>query len=304
MKRIQFRGDPGGVAFHQRRAAAAWRCALDGGVATPLAINLAAIGEAPRPSTHRLQGAGVHLPVRRQRLRQHRRSLRREQLRAVPDHPHAGSTLPHDTLLPSDAQRRRCPAGLQIALAPELTGLKSLWDPGRLAVQLNVGPLIQPTTLAQYQSAAQRPLPPKLFSHNDQQSVWQSNGPKARRWAGADARRHHAEQRQRRPSPASTRPATRCSCRARARCSTRSSPAARSRSPPCRRRSTARSLLRRAQGPDHRAAQRNCSRTNTPSSRAVRSRGELSSALAGAEPRPPVRQRQSARRSSSRSWRA
>ena len=48
----------------------------------------------------------------------------------------------------------------------------------RLAVQLNVGPLIQPTTLAQYLSTNRvaNPLPPKLFSHNDQQSVWQSNG--------------------------------------------------------------------------------------------------------------------------------
>ena len=66
---------------------------------------------------------------------------------------------------------------LQYALAPQLTGLKTLWDAGKLAVQLNVGPLIQPTTLAQYQSTNRvvNPLPPKLFSHNDQQSVWQSN---------------------------------------------------------------------------------------------------------------------------------
>ena len=68
--------------------------------------------------------------------------------------------------------------GLQYALAPQLVGLKSLFDAGRLAIQLNVGPLIQPTTLAQYQSSnrAANPLPPKLFSHNDQQSVWQSDG--------------------------------------------------------------------------------------------------------------------------------
>ena len=67
---------------------------------------------------------------------------------------------------------------LQYALAPQLTGLKSLFDAGRLAIQLNVGPLIQPTTLAQYQSSNRtaNPLPPKLFSHNDQQSVWQSDG--------------------------------------------------------------------------------------------------------------------------------
>ncbi len=68
--------------------------------------------------------------------------------------------------------------GLQYALAPQLGGLKSLFDAGRLAIQLNVGPLIQPTTLAQYRSSNKvaNPLPPKLFSHNDQQSVWQSNG--------------------------------------------------------------------------------------------------------------------------------
>ena len=67
---------------------------------------------------------------------------------------------------------------LQYALNPALAGLKGLWDAGRLAVQLNVGPLIQPTTLAQYLSTNKvlNPLPPKLFSHNDQQSVWQSNG--------------------------------------------------------------------------------------------------------------------------------
>ncbi len=64
---------------------------------------------------------------------------------------------------------------LQYALAPELVGLKSLFDQGRLAIQLNVGPLLVPTTLAQYQ-AQSVPLPPKLFSHNDQQSVWQSLG--------------------------------------------------------------------------------------------------------------------------------
>ena len=44
---------------------------------------------------------------------------------------------------------------------------------GRLAVLANVGTLIQPTTKAQYQ-AKSVPLPPNLFSHNDQQSTWQA----------------------------------------------------------------------------------------------------------------------------------
>lgn len=68
---------------------------------------------------------------------------------------------------------------IQYALAPEMTGIKGLWDQGRAAVQLNVGPLIVPLTLAQYQAgnSTAHPIPPKLFSHNDQQSTWQSDGP-------------------------------------------------------------------------------------------------------------------------------
>jgi len=77
------------------------------------------------------------------------------------------------------------PAGRQYALAPQLAPLKALFDSGQLAIQLNVGPLQQPTTLAQYQ-ARSVPLPPKLFSHNDQQSVWQSSAAEGsiRGWGG------------------------------------------------------------------------------------------------------------------------
>jgi uncharacterized protein (DUF1501 family) len=87
----------------------------------------------------------------------------------------ARAALAPTALTPSNGQVLT--DNLQYALAPQLTGLKSIWDAGRLAVQLNVGPLIKPTTLAQYQSTNRvlNPLPPKLFSHNDQQSVWQSN---------------------------------------------------------------------------------------------------------------------------------
>ena len=75
--------------------------------------------------------------------------------------------------------------GTQYALAPELAPLKPLWDSGQLAVQLNVGPLLQPTTLAQY-NARSVPLPPKLFSHNDQVSIWQSDRPEGAKtgWGG------------------------------------------------------------------------------------------------------------------------
>jgi uncharacterized protein (DUF1501 family) len=67
---------------------------------------------------------------------------------------------------------------LQYALAPALTSLVPLWNAGKCAIQLNVGPLVVPLTLAQYESNDRNlyPLPPRLFSHNDQQSVWQSLG--------------------------------------------------------------------------------------------------------------------------------
>jgi uncharacterized protein (DUF1501 family) len=66
--------------------------------------------------------------------------------------------------------------GLQYAIAPELAPLLPLFDAGKLGVMLNVGTLVQPTTKDQYISGA-TPLPPRLFSHNDQQSVWQSSSP-------------------------------------------------------------------------------------------------------------------------------
>jgi uncharacterized protein (DUF1501 family) len=66
--------------------------------------------------------------------------------------------------------------GMQYALAPELAPLLPIFTAGRMGVMLNVGTLVQPTTKAQY-TAGNVPLPPRLFSHNDQQSVWQSSSP-------------------------------------------------------------------------------------------------------------------------------
>jgi uncharacterized protein (DUF1501 family) len=65
---------------------------------------------------------------------------------------------------------------LEYALAPKLTRMKSLFAAGKMAPLLNVGPLVVPLTLAQYENNA-NPRPAKLFSHNDQQSTWQSSGP-------------------------------------------------------------------------------------------------------------------------------
>ena len=68
------------------------------------------------------------------------------------------------------------PGGRQYALAPTMKSLIPLFDSGRLAVALNVGTLVQPTTKTQYQQNAVK-LPPKLFSHNDQQSYFQASNP-------------------------------------------------------------------------------------------------------------------------------
>ncbi len=66
--------------------------------------------------------------------------------------------------------------GRQFALAPNLAPLIPVFNAGRLAVALNVGSLVQPTSKTNYQNKSV-PLPPKLFSHNDQQSFWQSSSP-------------------------------------------------------------------------------------------------------------------------------
>jgi uncharacterized protein (DUF1501 family) len=62
------------------------------------------------------------------------------------------------------------------ALPPELSGMKSLFDEGTAALVGNVGPLIEPTNRDRL-SAGGIVLPPRLFSHNDQQSLWQSSSP-------------------------------------------------------------------------------------------------------------------------------
>ncbi|MYM67538.1 DUF1501 domain-containing protein [Pseudoduganella sp. FT55W] len=64
-------------------------------------------------------------------------------------------------------------SGRSFALHPAMASLKAVFDGGRAAIVANVGTLVQPTTLAQYKADSVA-LPPKLFSHNDQQAVWQS----------------------------------------------------------------------------------------------------------------------------------
>ncbi len=76
------------------------------------------------------------------------------------------------------------PAGTKVAAgnAPRTFGLhplmpntQTLFNSGRLTTLANVGTLLAPLTKAQYQvGAPAQPVPPRLFSHSDQQSAWQS----------------------------------------------------------------------------------------------------------------------------------
>ena len=80
-------------------------------------------------------------------------------------------------------------SGRTFAFASDLDPLRELYEAGQLAVIANVGTLQRPTTKPEYLAGTS--LPPKLFSHNDQQSWWQSLAPEGARsgWGGriADA---------------------------------------------------------------------------------------------------------------------
>ncbi len=86
------------------------------------------------------------------------------------------ATLLSPSVGPTDSQGQ---LNRQFALNPAMTGLAGLCNSGKMAVQLNVGPLVKPLTRTQYNSSDRTtyPRPPQLFSHNDQQSIWQSSSP-------------------------------------------------------------------------------------------------------------------------------
>ncbi|MDH5538984.1 MAG: DUF1501 domain-containing protein [Rhizobacter sp.] len=78
-------------------------------------------------------------------------------------------------------------SGRTFALHPSMGEAQALFSQGRLAILANVGTLIAPMTKAEFQAnTAAKPRPPKLFSHNDQQSVWQALAPEGARigWGG------------------------------------------------------------------------------------------------------------------------
>ncbi|MFZ2990838.1 DUF1501 domain-containing protein [Ideonella sp.] len=73
-------------------------------------------------------------------------------------------------VLPIDPLRDQ---GRSYALHPVMGEVATLFQRGRIAIVPNVGPLSAPTSKAAF-IAGTAARPPKLFSHNDQQSIWQS----------------------------------------------------------------------------------------------------------------------------------
>ena len=81
-------------------------------------------------------------------------------------------------------------SGRSFGLPRELSPLHDLYKSGRMAVVGNVGPLNEPTTRDQMDNQLVD-VPPRLFSHNDQQSLWMSGGLEGQRfgWGGQFADR-------------------------------------------------------------------------------------------------------------------
>ena len=167
---------------HPRRQFLASMLSLVGGTAAPFALNLAAMGTAAAQSATDYKavvclfmngGNDGHNTVlatdstswnEYQRIR----TTSDADSIALPALGATGGVLP---ISPSGAQ-----AGRAFALHPTLGSIKTLFDAGRAAIIANVGTLVEPTTLAQYKARSVA-LPARLFSHNDQQSMWQSYKP-------------------------------------------------------------------------------------------------------------------------------
>lgn len=150
------------------------------GVATPWAVNLAAMAEAAAANAQDYKAivcvflyggndyANTLIPYDSANYNAYQ-SMR-------PSLAYARDKLSATVLNPHTAPIDRNGVKRQYALAPELSKLMPLFDSGKMGLLLNVGTLIHPTSKTQYLNKSVA-LPPKLFSHNDQQSTWQSSAP-------------------------------------------------------------------------------------------------------------------------------
>ncbi len=75
--------------------------------------------------------------------------------------------------------------GKQYGLHPSLTNIQNLFETGKAAFIANIGSLVRPTTLTDFQNDNDLPL--GLFSHSDQKQHWQTSVPQDRSalgWGG------------------------------------------------------------------------------------------------------------------------
>jgi uncharacterized protein (DUF1501 family) len=164
-----------------------------GGAAWPLALNLAALGEAAAMESNAgdykalvcvfLYGGNDHantvVPFDVAAYDQYSAIRGGGAGRTAGGIALAHASLAATVLSPAQAPVDALGVPREFALHPSMVALAGLFNAGQAAVQLNVGPLVKPLTRAQYHSAdrTRYPRPPQLFSHNDQQSVWQSSSP-------------------------------------------------------------------------------------------------------------------------------
>ena len=93
-----------------------------------------------------------------------------------------GLAIPRSDLhqITSSLQNSSAGAGYSdFGIHPDLPYLKTLYDQGDLAFVSNVGSLIEPTSLVQYNDGS-KPKPEGLFSHPDHQIHWQTLVPQVR----------------------------------------------------------------------------------------------------------------------------
>ena len=94
----------------------------------------------------------------------------------------SGLAIPRSDLhqITSSLQNSSAGAGYSdFGIHPDLPYLKTLYDQGDLAFVSNVGSLIEPTSLVQYNDGS-KPKPEGLFSHPDHQIHWQTLVPQVR----------------------------------------------------------------------------------------------------------------------------
>jgi uncharacterized protein (DUF1501 family) len=174
---------------HFLRSATALSAALAGTTArtgAPLAMSLAGLGSLAAQSTHAADASGYRalvclylhggndshnwvVPIDATGYSQYS-AVRRE------------LAVPTSRLLPIGCTTQA--SGRAFGMVQDLAALHDRYEAGTAAVVANVGPLLRPVTKSEF--AAGTALPPKLFSHNDQASTWQSLMPEGARsgWGG------------------------------------------------------------------------------------------------------------------------